>query len=236
MPKGVICKTSINKEIFMLIVKECKSSIIKLGECENIECTERTIRRALNDGKITPRFLDQIAKHLDVDSRLLSGELHNRAESYSDNFFKNMYLNQLKVENYPYYRKRKEDLNKQPIEELIEHILAIFEISFTQFDDLDFESQYCVQHDLFEALIPVIRKYFKVDAYGRKDLPDLERVIFNLDNYRENHYLHLYAEEVLRKKFLEKPPFGKTKSEIRNMDAEALIDLDYDRQKFYEKN
>lgn len=92
---------------------------------------------------------------------------------------------------------------------MLEQILALFEISFTQFDDLDFESQYCLQHDLFNALIPVIRKHFKVDAYGRKDMPSLERIISDLENYRDNHYLHLYAEEVLRKKFLEKPPHGK---------------------------
>ena len=79
MPKGIIYKIPVDKTVFMSIVKECGSSIIKLGECEKIDCTERTICRSLNEGKMTPGFLDQIAKHLDVDSRLLSGELHGKA-------------------------------------------------------------------------------------------------------------------------------------------------------------
>ena len=109
MPKGKINKIPVDKAIFMTIVRECGSSIIKLGKLSEVEenaCTERTIRRALNNGEMTPRFLNQIARFLDVDPRLLSGELHKRANSYSDEFLRSLYIAQLKVENYPYYRKR----------------------------------------------------------------------------------------------------------------------------------
>ncbi len=228
MPKGIIYKIPVDKTVFMSIVKECGSSIIKLGECEKIDCTERTIRRSLNEGKMTPCFLDQIAKHLDVDSRLLSGELHGKADLYHDDFLRKMYLAQLRVERYPYYRKRKTELNEQPIEELLEQILSLFDISFSQFEDMDFEGQYLLQHDLFDALVPVIRKHFFVDAYGRKDLPDLEKIICDLENFRDDYYLHLHAEEVLRKKILEHPPCGKTKADVRRMGAEDLIALDMD--------
>lgn len=230
MPKGTIEKIDIDKTIFMSIIKQCKSSIIKLGECEEIECTERTIRRALNEGKMTPRFLDQIAKHLNVDSRLLSGELHKQACSYKDDLIKNICLAQLRVEKHPYYNQRKAELNKQPIEELLEQILSLFEISFSQFEKMDFESQYALQHDLFDALIPVIRKHFEVDAYGQKDMPNLIKIIVDLESYRDNHYEKLYAEEVLREKYLKKPPKGKTKADIRRMSADALIDLDMEEQ------
>lgn len=226
MPKGTIYKIPVDKATFRAVLKERGSSIIKLGKCEDIECTEKTIRRALNEGKITPRFLEQIAKYLDVDPRLLSGELHKLADSYSDDFLRSMYLAQLTPERYPYYRKRKSDLNNQPVGELLEQILALFEISFSQFESLDFESQYLLQHDLFDALIPVIRKHFKVDAYGRNDMPDLEKIIYELENSRDDYYLHLYAEEVLRKKFLKNPPQGKSKTDIQRMDAEGLIALD----------
>lgn len=84
MPRGTINKIQVDKTVFMTVVHECGSSIIKLGACATIDCTERTIRRSLNEGKMTPCFLDQIARHLDVDSRLLSGELHRKAESYSN--------------------------------------------------------------------------------------------------------------------------------------------------------
>lgn len=226
MPRGTIYKIPVDKSVFMSIVKECGSSIIKLGECEKIDCTERTIRRSLNEGKMTPCFLDQIAKHLDVDPRLLSGELHKQAESYDDNFLKTISLAQLKVERYPYYQKRKADLNKQPFEKLLEHILSLFDISISQFEKMNFESQYLFQHDLLNALVPVIRNHFKMDAYGRKDMPELEKIIYELENFRDDHYLHLYAEEVLRNKFLEHPPIGKTKASIRKMGAEELIALD----------
>lgn len=230
MPRGEIYKIPVNKNVFMAVVKECGSSIIKLGACDEIECSERTIRRALDRGKISPRYLEQTAKHINVDTRLLSGELHKQADSYNDDFIRNMYLAQLKAKNYPYYRKRKNDLNKQPIKELLEQILALFEISILQFEEMDFEAQYLLQHDLLDALVPVMRKHFKVDAYGRKDMPDLEKIIYELENFRDDYYLHVYAEEVLRKRFLEKPPGGKTRADIRRMGAEDLIMLDMNKR------
>lgn len=226
MPKKEIYKVPVDKTIFMSVLKKCKYSIIKLGKNDKVECTERTIRRALNEGKMTPLYLDQIAKLLDVDTRLLSGELHKRAESYSDEFLKNIFLSQLTIEQYPYYRKRKEDLEKQPIEQLLEQILSLFEISIFQFEDLEFEAKYQLQHDLFDAISPVIRKHFEVDAYGRKDMPNLERIVNDLENYHEDYYQDLYAENILRKKFLDDPPLRKSKSEIRRMNTDELIFLD----------
>ena len=226
MPKGIIEKVPVNKSTFMSVVHECGSSIIKLGACGEIDCTERTIRRSLNEGKMTPSFLDQIARHLDVDSRLLSGELHKQASSYSDEFIRSIALAQLKAENYPYFRKQQSELNAQPIEALWEQILALFDISFSQFEDMDFEARYLLQHDLLDALAPVIRKHFAADAFGRTDMPNLEKVISDLENSREDHYLNLYADTVLRQRYLEKPPQGKTKEEILRMSTDALIALD----------
>ena len=226
MPKGTINKIQVDKPVFMTVVHECGSSIIKLGECAAIDCTERTIRRSLNEGKMTPCFLDQIARYLDVDSRLLSGELHRKADSYGNDMLRSLYLSHLKAGNYPYFKKRQADLNKQPMEELLEQILALFEVSFSQYEAMDFETQYLFQHDLLDSLVPVIKKHFNADAYGRKGMPNLEKVINDLENFREDHYLRIYAEDVLRKRFLETPPLGKTKADIYRMSAEELIDLD----------
>lgn len=228
MPKGTIYKIQVDKPVFRAIVRECGSSIIKLGACEAIDCTERTIRRSLNEGKMTPCFLDQIARYLDVDPRLLSGELHRKADLYNNDLLRSLYLAHLRVGNYPYFRKRQTDLNKQPMGELLEQILALFEISFSQYESMDFEAQYLLQHDLLDSLVSVIRKHFTADAYGRKEMPDLEKVINDLENFREDHYLHIYADEVLRKRFLENLPRGKTKAEIYRMSAEELIGLDMD--------
>lgn len=232
MPRNNIYKLPVNKTVFMAIVHECGSSIIKLGACKEIDCTERTIRRALNEGKMTPTFLDQIARYLDVDPRLLSGVLHERANSYTNELLRSISLAQLKPKNYPYFEKRKADLNQQPIGELLEQILVLFDVSFSQFEEMDFEAQYHFQHDLLEALVPVIRKHFKADAYGHEEMPNLEKVIVDLENFREDHYLQLYADNVLRTRFLENPPHGKTKEDILKMNADALIALDmYDNFK-----
>lgn len=230
MPRGETIKEKVNKEIFTNIVHQCGSSINKLGECEAIECTERTIRRSLNKGGITPRYLEQIAKYLNVDTRLLSGELHQQASKYEDEFFREMYLSQLTISNYPYYRKRRADLSKEPIEDLLERILSLFEISFDQYERMDFEAKYLFQHDLLEVLVPIVRKHFQVDAYGRKNMPDLEKIIYDLENFRENYYLQMYANEKLREKYLKHPPRGKTKSDIQKMSAEDLIGLDMSNQ------
>jgi len=186
----------------------------------------------LNEGKMTPAFLDQIAKFLNVDPRLLSGELHEQAKSYSDELLRRISLAQLNPQNYPYFEKRKADLNMQPIGELLEQILVLFDVSISQFEEMDFEAQYLFQHDLLEALVPVIRKHFKADTYGQEEMPNLEKVILDLEYYREDHDLQIYADEVLRKRFLEKPPLGKTREDILAMSADALIGLDmYDQHK-----
>lgn len=225
MPKEKIYKDTIYKDIFKSIVKECGSSIIKLGENDKIDCTERTIRRSLKEGRMTPRYLDQIAKVLNVDARLLSGELHKQAYSYQNEILRNIYLSQLTVKNYPYYKTMKSYRLSQPIEKLLEHILSLFEISFSQFEKMDYESQYVFQHDLFEAIIPVIRKHFNEDAYGRKDMPNLEEILCQLENAHEEHHLNKYAEKI-REEFLKHPPMGKSKSDICKMNMNELIALD----------
>lgn len=121
------------------------------------------------------------------------------AKEYLYSFFPAVVCINFKTSQCPYFRKRQSELNKQPIEDLLEQMLALFEISFSQFEDMDFETRYLLQQDLLDALVPVIRKHFKVDAYGRKEIPNLEEVINDLENYREAHYLNIYAETVLQK-------------------------------------
>ena len=111
--------------------------------------------------------------------------------------------------------------------ELIEQVLSLFDISISQYDAIDFESQYLFHLDLFYAIIPVVQKHFSADAYGQKDMPNLERIIFELENYHEDYYLHQYAEDVLRKNFLKDPHKGKTKADIYKMTSDDLIALDF---------
>ena len=55
-------KVPVNKERFMEILKLRNSSIRKLGEAyEEIERTEKTIRRCLDAGEMPPDLLNRIA-------------------------------------------------------------------------------------------------------------------------------------------------------------------------------
>ena len=66
---------------------------------------------------------------------------------------------------------------------------------------------------------------------GKKDMPNLEKILCDLESYRDDHYLYEHANTVLRKRFLENPPRGVTKAEIRKMSPEDLIALDMYHEK-----
>ena len=54
----------------------------------------------------------------------------------------------------------------------------------------------------------------------------LSEIIVDLDSYRENYYEHQYADTTLRKRFLKQPPNGYSVTQIKEMTAEQLLDLD----------
>ena len=67
-------KVPVNKERFMGVLNLRNCSIRKLGEAyEEIERTEKTIRRCLDNGEMPPDLLNRIAKYLDVHPDYLSG-------------------------------------------------------------------------------------------------------------------------------------------------------------------
>ena len=67
-------KVPVNKQRFFEVLKWRNCSIRKLGEAyEQIERTEKTIRRCLDAGEMPPDLLDRIAKYLDVHPNYLSG-------------------------------------------------------------------------------------------------------------------------------------------------------------------
>lgn len=75
-------------------------------------------------------------------------------------------------------------------------------------------------------MVPIIRRHFSEDAYGNKDMPNLESIIAQLDSYHDDYYLHQHANKILRNKYLAHPPKGYTKHQISTMNEDALICLD----------
>ncbi len=237
MPKEKKYKETIDKDIFIEVLKYKGISIRKLGDVKSIDCTERTIRRSLHDMRMTPIFLDQIAKYLDIDPRYLSGELHRKARSVTNQVLKEQWLRRLNPHNYPYFRKVQDDQRMRPIKELLESLFSLFDISYNQFESLEFEKQYDLQHEIFDSIIPIIKKYFIEDGYGQMGLPNLDKIVFDLENYRDDYYESLYADTTLREKFAENPPHGVTRKKILSMSPEELIRLDlYEQSKNEEQS
>lgn len=230
MPKNLIHKETIDKNVFMEVIKYKGVSIRKLGDVESIDCTERTIRRSLNENKMTPIFLDQIAKHLDIDPRYLSGELHRKARSFTNKVLKEQWLKRLEPHNYPYFRKVQDNQHMKPIKDILESMFSLFDISYNQFESLEFEKQYKLQHELFNSIISVIMKYFDKDGYGQKGLPNVDKIVFDLENSSDHYYESLYADTILREQLAENPPPGITRKIILSMTPEELIEIDLCKQ------
>ena len=103
MPKGYVETDHVNKDVFMQVLKLKKTSIRRLDEEPSIECSDKTIRRSLNNGKMRRQYIEQIAKYLDVDSRLLTGELVEGAFHTTNSVVRKLYLNPLR--EYCHYLK-----------------------------------------------------------------------------------------------------------------------------------
>lgn len=227
MPKGYVETEPVNKEIFMQVLCLKKSSIRKLDETNEVECSDKTIRRSLNKGQMRRQYIEQIAKFLDVDSRLLTGELVSQAFVTTDPVLREVYMRPLKhIEEFPYFRGEQERLHREAMSETLKRILSLFEISYKQFAEKSFEEQYVFQHDLFSAILPVIHKHFERDGYGDSKMTECQRIFFELECYYDYNEEENYADNILRKRFLACVPEGYTKRQIEKMSTEELIQID----------
>lgn len=222
MPKHACKKIPVIREVFDQVLKKKKSSIRKLGAEKSITCTEKTIRRELKSGGLREQYIDQIARFLDVDSRLLTGELVRKTFETKEKFF--LYLLE-NIDYYPYFRGEHEKMNRENMSETIKRILSLFQISYEQFSSKDFDEQCEFQQDLFTAILPVIYKYFDEDGYGDTEMLSCRMIIEELEAYREDYYAREYADKELREKYLKRPPLGYTREKIKKMSAEDIIDL-----------
>lgn len=236
MPKNKVKTIPVNKEVFMFILRSKNSSIRKLGAAPKIESTDKTIRRALNNGEMRPKLVDQIASYLNVESSLLTGEKVKKAFSAKNKVFKEMYLAPLfHLDKFPYFRDEQKEfqtIKKEGpyetggIKETMKRILSLFDVSYRQFEEMTFEQQYAFQYELFEAMIPVMRKNFQENAYGETDKYLFEYILVDLDNYKEQHELLEFADSILRDRYIAKPPKGLTPKMIKKMTAKELLDFE----------
>ena len=236
MPKKKVKTVPVIKTVFMDILNQRNSSIRKLGASEDISFTEKTIRRALNLGEMRPELVKQIAIHLNIDSSLLTGEMVKKAFTSKNKVFRDLYLNPLShIDDFPYFREEQRDFltvrhdglfETGGMKETMKRLLSLFDVSYSQYENFDFETQYNFEHDLFDAMIPIMSKYFKKNAYGSDDAFAFENIIVELEDYKNHHDELKYADTVLRQKYMEQPPKGLSKSDIQHMSSQEILDFD----------
>ena len=178
-------KVPFKRECFEAALKLRGMSIRRLGAVDSgLGWSEKTIRRGLEDGQISPDLLDVLAKLLDVDPDYLSGKYHARVEKYADPYLRAYALRRLKPEKYPYLLKKQRDKidNHALYERYLENIFLIHNISIQQFELLPFSVKKELQLKIEKAICPVLIQYFEKDAFGNDTDPEiwsLESSIFD---------------------------------------------------------
>src|SRR5699024_8330596 len=146
MPKNPVETRPINKDVFMRLINKRGFSIRKLGSNEYGICSEKTLRSALNNGKIRPHYLDAIGELLDVETNYLSGESLDKRIQFTKNINSNyeVLLNNYvaKIDEHPYAMKEIKDFKKNSIYKYLSNIFSIFNISIEQFKQLEISDQY----------------------------------------------------------------------------------------------
>jgi len=183
MPKNRVETKKVYKKLFLHIVKAKGSSIRKLGavEQDKIKATEKTIRRQLNEGRMRPDYIEEIAKYLNVDSRVLTGEL-----IYLHGYHNGYPLKHL--DEYPYFREERDAYQREDIKETLSRVLSLFNRSYSQFEAKEYEEQYLFQKELLEAMYLIVRKHFDVDGFGNKDEMEAQWIFYALDGAKDSYY------------------------------------------------
>jgi len=200
-------------------------------ELYSTKCSKQKVYRNLHhpDG-FRLEYFDYIAKALNLDPNYLSGRLYHH---YDYNFESiEEYISRMNW--YPYDHKNYIKYKKQNIKTFLSSILALFDISYTQFEEFDFDKQISFQKELLAEISTTIGKYFDRDDAGNKEMYQLYKILDDLDSYAEDHYIEEYVETVLRPEYLKRPPIiytreGKkvlSKEEIRNMAYDSIFELE----------
>ena len=172
-------------ERFLAAKRRAKISITKLGSKDDgIGWSEKTIRRAKADGKISPEILEALAKRLDIDPDYLRGKYDHFYDLIADGFDekqREIYLKKmLDPGRYPYYRGKNQI---KLYEGYMDGILMLHGISNRQYDELSPEKRKAFQIDRERAVGVVIEKYFECDGRGQSGIPDLYSLEAQIECY-----------------------------------------------------
>lgn len=162
-------KVPVNKHRFMEVLKHRNCSIRKLGNAyDEIQRTEKTIRRCLDKGAMTPDLLDNIAKYLDVHPDYLSGIYDQNADRIEDAYLSFLFRSSIKPEKYPYLLKSRSNIDYNSY---FENILTMNNITMEQFRTLPPMERIMFRQEMAFAILQVIAKHFSHDSLGN-DMAD----------------------------------------------------------------
>jgi len=165
-------KVPVNKELFLEVLKLRNCSIRKLGEAyEEIQRTEKTIRRCLDEGEMPSDLLDNIAKYLDVHPDYLSGVYNQKADKIEDEYLRHLYRKSINPDKYPYLLKAKSDIDYT---NYFENILTMNNITMEQYRTLPAEERVLFRQELVVAILQVISRHFSHDSLGNDLSAELE--------------------------------------------------------------
>ena len=157
-------KIPVNKEHFIEVLKLKDCSIRKLGEAyDEIERTEKTIRRCLDSGEMPPDLLDKIAKYLGVHPDYLSGTYHEKADKIEDAYLRALSRSFIKPEKHPYLLKARSEIGYRTY---FENILTMNDISMEMFQTLSPTERVMFRQELVVAILRVIAEHFTHDVFG----------------------------------------------------------------------
>ena len=190
MPKGQVATIPVDKDVFMAIVRAKEWSLRRLGapETMSVECSEKTLRRALNEGRIRPEYAEQIAKELDVDRDFLLGSDKLIPKTFR-NAGKNNKIGYVlsRLKYFPYFRSVERDYAGSWTDVTLKGILTTFGISYEeQYGPMSLDQKYEFQKDLISAMTDAFRKHFSADAYGDDSVYRFLGMLDGLDNWYED--------------------------------------------------
>lgn len=149
-----------------------------------IGCSEKTIRRAKEKGKIKAVNLEAIAQALDVEPAYLMGKYDEKFGKLfpepHDEEIEAFLESMLRPERFPYYFSCERN---DRYERYLDSILTLHDISRRQYNDLPEEKRRQFMLEIENAVCPVIQKFFTHDARGQEGLPDLYRIVAEIECY-----------------------------------------------------
>ena len=219
MPKNKVEMRSVNKEIFLKVLKLKRSSIRKLGKDDRIQITERTIRRCLKDGRMRDSNIRDIAQLLDVDTRVLTGNIYSVCDYFTFDPIEHLEL-------YPYSREEEDKYRIESSKIIISRILATFNRSYVQYEALSVDEQYQFEEEIYNSLFSIVAKYFPRNLFGEENAEEDTSFLDDLTYEREEKKRLQYADTILREAYIANPPQGYSSEQIRKMSREQIYALD----------